>query len=77
MSSKQVRLIICSFQYSHIESVSIGSSLGTLEGIDMGLKLIRGSWNVQLWGPLEEFFNDGWQNGTDTLFYKSIVQVFS
>ncbi|KZO89820.1 Isochorismatase hydrolase [Calocera viscosa TUFC12733] len=44
---------------------------GSAEPIDMGGKLIKGSWNAELWGPLKEFADEGIKAGTDVHIWKN------
>lgn len=39
--------------------------------ISAGTKLMRGSWNAGLYGPLAPLAEDGIANGTDLWFHKS------
>lgn len=50
---------------------SFGSDMGVVDGIDAGRKLMRGSWNAQPYGVLNDLKNEGVANGTDLYFNKS------
>jgi len=53
------------------ENIGTTSVPGHAEPIDMGGKLIRGSWNAELWGPLKEFAEEGIKAGTDVHIWKN------
>jgi nicotinamidase-related amidase len=42
---------------------------------DLGRKLMRGSWNAELWGVLEDERSKGLEEGTDWAFDKSIYFI--
>jgi len=53
------------------DSIGTVSVPGSSKPIDMGGKLIRGSWNAELWGPLKEFAEEGIAAGTDVHIWKN------
>lgn len=64
------------FSNDHTAATSFGSDMGTLTEangtiVQVGRKLIRGSWNAQPWGALYPALQEGLANGTDLYFNKS------
>jgi hypothetical protein len=56
-------------------NATMGTDMGTIvsgnETIEMGPKLMRGSWNAEAWGSLLPLQQEGIANGTDFYFNKS------
>lgn len=54
---------------------TFGSDMGTIvengTAIEVGRKLMRGSWNARPWGLLGDAMDVGLANGTDLYFNKS------
>lgn len=50
--------------------------MGFYNGLDMGRKLISGSWNAELYGRLESLRAEGVEQGTDARFQKSKPSPF-
>ena len=63
------------FSDDDTNAASFGSDMGTITDngtvIQVGRKLIRGSWNAQPWGALYPAMVEGMANGTDFYFNKS------
>ncbi|EJT96760.1 Isochorismatase hydrolase [Dacryopinax primogenitus] len=53
------------------QSIGTVSIPGQAKPIDMGGKLIKGSWNAELWGPLKAFAEEGYKLGTDVHIWKN------
>lgn len=57
---------------SNLANETFGSDMGTLsDGTPVGRKLMRGSWNAQPWGALNDLKNEGLAAGTDLYFNKN------
>lgn len=60
---------------SDIADQSFGSNMGTIDEngttIEVGDKLMRGSWNAEPWGVLGTMKDEGLAAGTDLLFHKN------
>ena len=56
---------------SDIADQSFGSDMGIVDGIPAGAKLMRGSWNAQPYGVLNDMKNAGLAAGTDLYFNKN------
>jgi hypothetical protein len=56
---------------------TFSSDMGIVPGtnISAGLKLMRGSWNAQPYGPLYPLQVDGVKKGTDFYFNKSTTSI--
>ena len=64
------------FSSDHTAATSFGSDMGTITDangttIQVGRKLMRGSWNAQPWGALYPAMVQGMADGTDFYFNKS------
>ncbi|KAH7350514.1 Isochorismatase-like protein [Rhexocercosporidium sp. MPI-PUGE-AT-0058] len=61
------------FSTDHTSATTFGSDMGIVPGtnISAGLKLMRGSWNAQPYGPLHDLQVEGVASGTDMYFNKN------
>ncbi|RKU41796.1 hypothetical protein DL546_001503 [Coniochaeta pulveracea] len=61
------------FSTNSSSTTTFGSDMGIVPGtnISAGTKLMRGSWNAGLYGPLAPLAEDGIANGTDLWFHKN------
>ena len=57
---------------SDLANETFGSGMGVLfDGTPVGAKLMRGAWNAQPWGVLNDLKNEGLAAGTDLYFNKN------
>jgi nicotinamidase-related amidase len=56
---------------SDLADQSFGADMGIVDGIPAGRKLMRGSWNAQPYGVLNDLKNGGLAAGTDLYFNKN------
>ncbi|KZT58685.1 Isochorismatase hydrolase, partial [Calocera cornea HHB12733] len=56
-----------------VDTLTFCSEMGTIANgtIDMGKKLCRGSWNAEMYGPLQDSYLKGKELGTDFYFDKN------
>lgn len=70
-----------SFSRNGDPTTSFGSDMGPLPLSDpplqMGAKLMRGSWNAQVYGDLWEVQQEGLRQGTDYVFHKNRLSGLS
>ena len=56
---------------SDLANETFGSDMGMVDGHQAGRKLMRGSWNAQPWGVLNDLKVEGLAAGTDMYFHKN------
>ncbi|KAK4701014.1 hypothetical protein P7C70_g5224, partial [Phenoliferia sp. Uapishka_3] len=55
----------------HGEGGGFGAELGLIDGRDAGRRVVRGSWNAELYGDLQPLYEEGEKLGTDVWIHKN------
>lgn len=59
----------------HGDNGGFGAELGEVAGVDAGRRLMRESWNAELFGELQGMYEEGEKAGTDVWIHKSSFNI--